>query len=218
MDFAAARHNMVENQLRTNRVVDPLVIEAMDAVPRERFVPKQMRGIAYVDEDVDLGGGRFLMEPLVLARLLQSAEIRPTDMVLDVGCGSGYATAVIARMASTVVALESDAEVAAGASAVLDELGVVNAAVVTGPLAAGYADQGPYDVIVMEGQVPEIPSALCAQLADGGRLVAVVCDDDTGVGRLTVVTRAGNSFGRRALFDGSTRRLAGFEKRPGFVF
>ncbi|MBF0335951.1 MAG: protein-L-isoaspartate O-methyltransferase [Alphaproteobacteria bacterium] len=218
MDFAAVRHNMVENQLRTNRVIDPLVVEAMEAVPRERFVPKQMRGIAYVDEDIDLGGGRFLMEPLVLGRLLQSAEIRPTDVVLDVGCATGYATAVIARMASTVVALESDPEAAAGAAAVLEELGVVNAAVVTGPLAEGYSTQGPYDVIVIEGQVPEVPPGLCAQLADGGRLVAVICDDDTGVGRLTVVTRAGNTYGRRALFDGSTRRLAGFEKRPGFVF
>lgn len=143
MDYAAARHNMVENQIRTNRVTDPRIVATMDALPRELFVPKQLRGIAYVDEDLDLGNGRYLMEPLVLARLLQAAELRPEDVVLDVGCGTGYSTAVLARVASTVVALESDSDLAEAAASLLAELGMDNAVVVTGPLADGYPAQSP---------------------------------------------------------------------------
>lgn len=218
MDYAAARHNMVESQIRTNQVTDPSVVAAMDALPRELFVPKQLRGIAYVDEDLDLGNGRYLMEPMVLARLLQAAEIRSTDVVLDVGCGTGYSTAVLARMASAVVALECDAELAARAGGLLAELGADNAAVVTGPLAEGYTAQAPYDVIVLGGAVAEPPPALCSQLADGGRLMAIVAGNGTGVGKATVTTRTAGTFSRRIVFDAATPLLPGFAPDLGFVF
>lgn len=218
MDYAAARHNMVENQIRTNRVTDPRIVATMDALPRELFVPKQLRGIAYVDEDLDLGNGRYLMEPLVLARLLQAAELRPEDVVLDVGCGTGYSTAVLARVASTVVALESDSDLAEAAASLLAELGMDNAVVVTGPLADGYPAQSPYDVIVLGGAVAEIPTALCDQLAEGGRLVAVVTGPGTAVGKATLVTRVAGTLSRRIIFDAGSPYLPGFAPVPGFTF
>src|SRR5579871_447084 len=134
MDYKAARHMMVEAQLRTNRVITPELIVALESVPRENFVPRQMAGGAYVDGPVPVGNGRSLMEPMVFGRLAQIAEIKPTDVVLDVGCATGYSAAVLARLASTVVALESDAELAGRAGAALTSLGADNVAVVTGPL------------------------------------------------------------------------------------
>ncbi|WP_142850288.1 protein-L-isoaspartate O-methyltransferase [Telmatospirillum sp. J64-1] len=217
MDYAAARHNMVENQIRTNRVTDPLVTDAMEALPRELFVPKQMRGIAYIDEDLPLGNGRFLMEPMVLARLLQMAEIKPTDVVLEIGCATGYCAGVVSKIASTVVALESDDEMSQRANSVLNELGIHNVAVVNGPLREGYPAQAPYDVIVISGAVEEVPPGLCQQLADGGRLVAVVAGP-ANMGQATLIERVGDAFGRRVFFEAGTPLLPGMEKQQGFVF
>src|SRR5260370_11450328 len=133
-DYRSARLNMVESQIRPNKVTDPAVIEAMLAVPRERFVPEALRGVAYVDEDIPLGGGRYLMEPMVLGRLLQSAAIARTDAVLDVGCGSGYASAVMARLARNVIALEEDPALARQAAPLRCEPGVAQCPLVEGGL------------------------------------------------------------------------------------
>lgn len=217
MDFTAARLNMVENQVRTNRIADEAVIAALSEVPREVFVPKPMRGFAYVDDDLDVGGGRFLIEPLVLAKLLQGAGVKPTDVVLNIGDATGYATAVIAKLAQTVVALECDADWCQRATAGLGELGIDNAAVVQGPLAQGYAAQAPYDVIVFSGAVGEVPQAVCRQLGDGGRLAAVV-ESGAGLGKGMLVVRAGDTFGRRVLFDATTPVLPGFDSGARFVF
>lgn len=217
MNYAAARHNMVESQIRTNRVTSSPVIDAMDAVPREVFVPKQLRGVAYVDADIELASGRHLMEPAVFARLVQASGVKPGDVVLDVGCATGYSAAVLARLASTVVALESDTELAGRASALLAELSVDNVAVVTGSLVAGDAAHGPYHVIIIEGSVAQIPDGLLRQLADGGRLIAVVASE-SGVGRATEVVRVGDVFSSRVVFDAMVRPLPGFQREPGFVF
>ncbi len=217
MDYAAARHNMVENQIRTNNVLDPVVTRALAEIPREIFLPKPMRGFAYVDDDLDVGGGRFIIEPLVLARLVSGAGIRPADVVLNIGDATGYATAVLSRLAQTVVALECDGEWAGRGAQALNDLGVDNAAVVQGPLEQGYGAQAPYDVIVFSGAVTEIPPAICRQLADGGRLVAVV-DPVPGVGKGTLVVRVGDTFGHRTLFDAATPLLPGFVPKPKFVF
>ena len=145
VDFAAARLNMVESQLRTNKVTDLRLLAAFETVPRELFVPEPLRGIAYIDEDVALGGGRFVMEPRVLARLLQAAQPGPEDVALDLGCGSGYATAILSRLVATVVALEDDAALAAAANRTLEKLEIDNAVVVEGRLTEGRAGPGPRD-------------------------------------------------------------------------
>lgn len=217
MNYAAARHNMVENQIRTNRVTDPTLLRALEDTPREVFVPKQLRGVAYVDDDLDLGNGRSLMEPLTFARLLQSAAIAETEVVLDVGCASGYSAAVLSRLASTVVAVESDADLAEQAKARLAELSVDNVALVTGPLKAGDAAHGPYDVILVEGAVAEIPATLTAQLADGGRLLAVI-SGESGLGRATLVARVGDNLSSRVLFDATVASLPSFQAQGGFSF
>lgn len=216
MDFAAARKRMVASQIRTTEVTDPLVIAALEQVPRERFVPETARGFAYVDEDLPLGKGRFLMEPMVLARLLQLADVNPNDTALVVGAGTGYSAAVLARMVKAVVAVESDREFTDSAARTLGELSVNNATVVMGDLRTGWAARGPYDVILVEGAVNAIPEALKLQLADGGRLVAVVRQGP--IGRATLVTRIGNAFGMREEFDAVTAVLPGFESQPKFVF
>ncbi len=216
-DFAAVRHNMVEKQIRPNRVTDPRVIDAMEAVPRELFVPKSLRGIAYIDEDLEVAPGRYLMEPMVMARLLQAAEIEADDVVLDIGCATGYGPAVLARIAATVVGLESDPALAERATALLAELGVDNAAVVTGPLEEGYAAQAPYDVILIEGAVEEVPQAITDQLAEGGRLVCVVAGPRS-VGKLTVFLRLHGGISRRTEFDAAVPPLPGFQSPPKFEF
>ena len=217
MNYAVARRNMVEGQVRSNRVTDPLVLRTLEEVPRELFVPNQLRGVAYLDEDIDLGNGRYLMEPMVFARLLQTAEIKTTEVVLDIGCASGYSAAVLARLASTVVALESDLDLAKRATALLAELSVDTVAVVTGALAQGDAAHGPYNVIVLEGAVAAIPDQLTRQWADGGRLLAVVAGE-SGVGRATLVVRIGDAFSSRIVFDANTAPLPGFQPKASFVF
>lgn len=216
-DFAAARLNMVESQIRTNKVTDPRIVEAFETVPREVFVGEAKRGIAYVDEDLEVAPGRYLMEPMVLARLLQAAMPKPGDMALDIGCATGYSTAVLAQLAETVVGLESERALMDAANRTLNALDVDNAVVVEGTLTAGYQKQAPYDVIVFQGAVCEIPDDVKRQLADGGRLVAVVTDA-ADIGRGTLVQRAGDSFSSRTLFDAATPLLPGFAREAGFVF
>lgn len=217
MDFAAARYNMVENQIRTNGITNPLVTRALIETPREVFLPKAMRGSAYIDGDIPVGSGRFLIEPLVLARLLQSAEIKPTDVVLTIGDATGWAGAVVSRLASTVVSLECEADLVARASAALSELGCDNVAVVRGALAEGYPAQAPYDVILFVGAVTEIPTVIGRQLADRGRLVAVVTGG-ARIGKMIRMVRAGDTFGRRILFDTVMPYLPGFAPKGGFKF
>ncbi len=217
VDFDTARWNMVESQLRTNKVTDLRVLDAFETVPRERFVPEPLRGIAYIDEDVALGGGRFVMEPRVLARLLQAAQAGPEDMALDLGCGSGYATAILSRLVATVVALEDDAVLAAAANRTLGELEIDNAVVVEGRLAEGYPKQAPYNVILLGGAVAKIPAAISDQLAEGGRLVAVV-SAGPGLGRATLMRRDAGVVASRVLYDATLPLLPGFEAEPGFVF
>jgi protein-L-isoaspartate(D-aspartate) O-methyltransferase len=157
------------------------------------------------------------MEPMVFGRLLQEAEIKKTDVVLDIGCASGYSAAVLSHLASTVVALESDSELAGRASAALAGLQVDNVAVVTGNLAEGDAAHGPYDVILIEGQIPAVPQVILNQLAEGGRLLALV-DDGEGPGRATLHSRFGATFSHRVLFDAAAPRMPGFTVPASFVF
>lgn len=217
MDFAAARRNMVESQLRTNRVTEPLLLAAMSEIPRERFVPEGRTALAYVDEDLPIGSGRYLMEPMVLGRLLQEARPDKDDAALCIGCGTGYSAAVLARLCGAVVALESDAGFAEKASAIFANLGIDNAVVVGGPLDEGWPKEAPYDVIIFDGAVASVPSTVLDQLGEGGRLVAVRRRGN-GVGRGTLWLKRGGVVSHRDLFDASVPILPGFENRTGFVF
>ncbi len=200
VDYQSARLNMVESQIRPNKVSDPAIIEAILAVPRERFVPAALRGIAYVDEDVPLGGGRYLMEPMVFGRLLQF-----------------YASAVMAQLTRKVVALEEDPALAHGAAARFAELAISKVVPVEGALTAGWPELAPYDVILFNGAVAAIPPAIAGQLAKGGRLVAVV-QAEPGMGKAVLMTRVEGVYAQRIVFDAGTPMLPGFAARPGFVF
>ena len=217
VDFAAARLNMVESQLRTNKVTNGAVLDAFERTPRELFVPESRQGIAYVDEDIEIGSGRHLMEPMVLARLLQAAQPGPSDVVLDIACGTGYATALLAGMAATVVALESDEDLAASATDTLAVLEADNAVVVKGRLNEGYPAQAPYNVILIGGGVAEVPEVISRQLAEGGRLVAVIKDSGS-IGRATLLECHGDVVSGRVLFDAAVPSLPEFEPAPRFVF
>ena len=216
MDFAVARHNMVESQIRPNRVTDPYILEAIAQLPREAFVPDSLAGVAYIDEAIPVGAGRYLMEPMVLARLLQTLEVQQDDVALLVGCGGGYEAAILSCLASTVVALENDAGLAAKASDVMASLSIDTVAVVEGELTQGFARQAPYDVIVINGAVAEIPTAISQQLAEGGRLAAIVGVGPMGKG--TLVSRINGVFTSRMVFDAGTPMLAGFEPASSFSF
>ncbi len=217
VDFSTARLNMVESQIRTNKVTDARILEALETIPREAYVPEARRGVCYVDEDLSIGDGRYLMEPMVLARLLQEARIGEEDVVLDVGCATGYSCAVLARLAATVVGVECEAALAEEANRILSEQGIDNAVVVRDPLGDGYPKQAPYNVIVLEGSVAEVPAAIREQLADGGRLVAVI-RGERGLGRATLMQRNGDVVSSRVLFDAATPSLPGFEREERFVF
>ncbi len=210
------RRAMVDGQILPNNVTDEGVTEAFLNVPREPFVPSALRAVAYVDEDLQVAPGRCLLAPVVLARLLQAAAIGPEDAVLDVGCASGYSSAVIARLASAVVALECDEALAAWANKALAELGVDNATVVEGALEDGCADQAPYDVIVVNGACAGNPGPLAQQLAEGGRMVLV---ERTGeVGRACLYRLQDGVVARTELFDAQVPVLPGLEAVATFRF
>ena len=220
--FAKARNKMVDSQLRTDGVTDLDVLAVMGEVPREYFVPVDLKPLAYIDDDIHIKPGaegtpaRYLTEPAPFARLVQLADVGKTDIALVIGCGSGYSAAVLARLADSVVALESDPDLAQWASEALIELGIDNAAVVNAPLEPGYPTEGPYDVILVDGAIESVPDALRDQLKEGGRLVAVV-----GRGRSAnamLYTRSNDEIGGRAAFNADVRPLPGFQKPPAFVF
>ncbi len=222
MDFEAARVKMVENQIRTTDVTSHSVLNAFLTVPRENFVPEKSKLLAYIDNDIEVcpaasgTPARFLMEASPLAKLLQLGAITKEDKVLDVGCGTGYVSALLSILSGKVVALESDEALAAAAKANLAALGHDNVTVVTGELEKGYAASAPYDVIFIDGSVQEVPQALLDQLGEGGRLIVVL-----GYGhaaRATVFMRERGALSENVFFNASIKPLPGFAKAKEFVF
>jgi protein-L-isoaspartate(D-aspartate) O-methyltransferase len=210
------RETMIASQLRVSRVSDDRVIAAIRAVPRERFVPPSREAFAYIDEDIEIAPGRYLMEPMVFGRLLVNAEIRPNDRVLVVGSGTGYAAVVIAQLAGVVVALEEQAELAAKAESLIAALAPGAVSPVTGPLNAGWAAEAPYDLIFIDGAVGHIPPALVDQLADNGRLAGVLIEE--GIGRGVIGRKSGSGFGTNPFMDAHVARLPGFDAPRTFTF
>ena len=217
-DFARARRMMVDCQVRTSDVTDLRVIAAFGEVPRERFVPADKQALAYADQDIPVGGepGRSLLKPMVLSKLIQAAEITEGDKVLDVGCTSGYSTAILARLADTVVALEQDGALARLAAENLGRMGVANVRFAAGPLTKGAPVQAPYDVILLNGSSEIEPELLLRQLKEGGRLVGVIGRQP--VGRGVVYRSSAGHASAHPIFDAVAPLLPGFAKPPQFVF
>jgi protein-L-isoaspartate(D-aspartate) O-methyltransferase len=218
MDFALARRMMVDGQVRTRDIFDTNLLAAMGEIPRERFVPPEQAALAYLDRNIPLTtaqGSRCLLQPMVLAHLLQAADIAEDEHVLDVGCGTGYTAALLARLAGTVVALEEDRTLAASARRALGEV-TPQVKVVEGPLQAGWPDLGPYDVIVVEGAAEIIPPAVFGQLKDGGRLVTI--DGVRPGAKAAVYCSVKGEVSFRPLIEAAAPLLPGFAKPPAFVF
>ena len=217
-DFTLARRNMVDCQLRPNRVTNAQLLAVVGELPRERFLPEGMKSVAYSDEDVPLGNGRFLMEPMVLARLIQTLQAGPGDKALVVASGRGYGAALLASLVKSVVAVESDAGLASSADQTIRALGLGNVTLVTAQAEAGMAASGPYDVILIEGSVRQIPPAILDQLAEGGRLVTVLAGAPGAMGVAQLVVKEGGVTSGRPLFDAGTPVLPGFAPPARFTF
>lgn len=215
--FDIARENMVNGQILPNRVTNEVLIEAMRHIPREKFLPTRLQSLAYADSGIALGNNRYMPEPLVTARILQEAAVQKTDVVLDVGCGTGYTSSILGYMAKNVIGLEQDKDMVMEGVKLLDRLGIKNTLLIhQSDLHQGYAEKSPYNVILINGAVPEIPEKVKSQLAEGGRLVTVLSNGY--IGSATLITRHGGSFSTRSLFDAATPMLSGFEMNRGFVF
>jgi protein-L-isoaspartate(D-aspartate) O-methyltransferase len=215
-DEVTARRMMVDGQVRTADVTDPALIATMLALPRERFLPPRLQPLAYLDSDIVIGKGRALLKPMVLAKLIQAAQILPTDRVLDVGCGTGYSSAVLSKLAGSVVALEEDADLAKAAKDAIAAVGITGVEVVIGPLTAGWPAGAPYDVIVLNGAAESLPQTFSQQLKPGGRLVAVYGRPPAS--KATIFRSIEGDLVGRPLFDASARILPGFAAAPTFVF
>ncbi len=214
-DYAARRTMMVDTQVRPSDVTSFPIIDAMLKIPREAFVPDDQREAAYAGKNLPLAPGRVLLEPRTLAKMLEELDVGPSDLVLDIGCGLGYSSAVIAHMAEAVVAVEDNEEMAAEAQRLLAENGADNVAVLAGPLAEGAPRHGPYDVIVIEGGVEQIPEAIAAQLKEGGRIAALFMEGQLGTCKvgLKVEGRINWRYG----FNAGAPVLPGFEKAREFA-
>lgn len=222
VDFATARRMMVDGQVRPNDVADLRIIAAMLELPRERFVPPAKAALAYLDLDIpvletaDGRSARHMLKPMLLAKLIQAASIHENDLILDVGCATGYSSAILAHLAHSVVALEEVSSLAGRAQEILASFGLDNVSVVTGPLAAGWLARGPYDVIVLEGATEVEPRTLFPQLRDGGRLLCV--RGGSAAGKAMVYRRAGADVSGWPVFDAAATVLPGFKATPAFTF
>ena len=215
-DFAQRRTTMVDTQVRPSDVTKFPIIDAMLSVARENFVPESRRDVAYAGEHVSLGNGRVVLDPRTLAKMLDAADITPDELVLDVGAGLGYSSALAARMAEAVVALEENADLVADAERALADASADNVAVVEGTLVDGAAKHGPYDVILLQGAVETVPSALTDQLKDGGRIVALF-DEGGSLGAVRVGFKDERRVSWRFVFNASAPMLPGFEAERAFA-
>ncbi|MBM6594219.1 protein-L-isoaspartate O-methyltransferase family protein [Microvirga pudoricolor] len=219
VDFAYARRTMVDSQLRTFDVNDIALLDAMGTIQRERFVLPGREQLAYIDQNIAVSEGaqpRFMLAPAVQARMIQALEIEPGMAVLDVACGRGYSSAVLAEVGANVTALEADEALAEAAKHALAAQGVAGVTVKAGPLDKGWAENAPYAAILVNGSVNLRPDALLSQLADGGRLVCI--EGDGRSARTMLHVRTGDAFGSRQLFDAAAPVIPAFQPKPAFVF
>ena len=218
VEFAQARKTMVDCQIRPTKVTDERVITAFGEVPREAFVGRHQRAIAYIDEDLPVPGGRCMMEPMVLARMIQALSVDEGDNVLVIGCGTGYGAAILARIAASVIAVDTRFQLVEKAQETLVSIGIDNAVAIKGRLTEGFANEGPYDAILIEGAVETVSGQILTQMSDEGRLVAVWRPAGNPVGVASLWSRAGDGFSRMPMFDAQVPGLDEFRAKQEFVF
>ncbi|MEO0358422.1 MAG: protein-L-isoaspartate O-methyltransferase [Pseudomonadota bacterium] len=214
-DFAARRTTMVDTQIRPSDVTKFPIIDAMLTIRREAFVPPQKTGAAYIDDIIDLGEGRFVLDPRTFARMLDGLDIQPEDVVLDLGCGLGYSSAILGHLAESVIAIEQSDDMVADAEQALTDEGVMNVAVLAAPIAEGSAKHGPYDVIVLQGAVQHVPDALTDQLVDGGRIAAIW--DQAGQGQIKIGYKLDGAITWRFVANAGAPVLPGLQKHNAFA-
>ena len=218
MHFEALRKAMVDSQIRPNKVIDDRVIAAFMNVPRERFVSKNMQNLAYIDEDIHLSGGRFIVEAMVMARIIQTLALDDTQSVMLIGAGTGYTAALLSSLAASVIAIETRAQMVEKAQQAVAGLDIGNVAVIKARLQDGYASEAPYDAIIIEGAVEHMPQSLLEQLADGGRLAAIWRPDGTQAGEACIWHKTGDAVSRTPLFTAQVPVLDEFRAKPKFSF
>ena len=219
VDYTNARNNMVDGQIRPNNVYNSQLIKVLREVPREYFVPRSTRAMACTDEDLPIGNGRYLIEPLIFSRLVEEADIRSDDIVLDIGYATGYSTVILAHLSTTVLAIDNHPDFVERATTLIAELEIENALVYHTDITKGYPEQAPYDIILIQGTVSDVPSQeILNQLADNGRLVTVLKKSNESMGKAHLFKRIGSTISNRVLFDANTPYLPGFEPKPCFNF
>ena len=217
-NFEVARKAMIDSQIRPNKVIDERVIEAFSAVPREAFVPRALRDVAYVDEDLSLSGGRFIVEAMVMARLLQALSLQPEANVLLIGAGTGYSAALLSHLCASVIAIDNRSAAVEKAQDILGQMEIGNVAVLRGKLTEGCPKEGPYDAIIIEGGVEVMPQALLEQLAPNGQCASIWRSSPTAQGEASLWSRAGGQFVRRSLFNAQVPSLNEFKAKAEFTF
>ena len=216
--FEMARKAMIDSQIRPNKVIDERVIEAYATVPREVFVPRSLKEVAYVDEDLSLSGGRYIIEAMVMGRLLQALAIKPSDNVLLVGAGTGYSAALLSHLCASVIAIDNRTAAVEKAQDILGQMEIGNVAVLKGKLTEGYANEGPFDAIIIEGGVEVMPEALLSQLAPSGKLAAIWRSSGKAQGEASLWSAAGDGYVRKSLFNAQVPTLTEFKAKPEFQF
>ncbi len=216
MDFAKSRQNMVESQLRTNKITNDKILLAMREISRENFVPSNLQNIAYIDNNIEIADGHFMMAPMDLARIMQSCQIKDDDNILIIGSSSGYSAAVASRLASSVFAIESNEKLANLSENILTEMAMDNVVIKNASLSDGWQKQAPFDVILFDGAVDSIPDNIIGQLAEGGRMVAIIKQNDL-IGIATVFKKQNGHISKYHLFDANVKSLNEFKNKDVFA-
>ena len=218
MDFKIARKNMVENQIRANKVTSLNVINAFLDVPREKFVPDALQEISYVDEDIQLSRNRFMMKPMILARLFQSLNLKGNENILHVGSNSGYGSAILSRMCSSVISLESDKKLFETSIHTFSNMGFDNVVPLHGSMENGVEEEAPFDIIFIEGSIETEPKSLFGQLNENGKLIAIIRPANIKIGKAKLFFKISNEIGLENLFDAQVSKLSIFKSKTKFSF
>ena len=218
MDFKIARKNMVENQIRANKVTSLNVINAFLDVPREKFVPDALQEISYVDEDIKLSRNRFMMKPMILARLFQSLNLKGNENILHVGSNSGYGSAILSRMCSSVISLESDKKLFETSIHTFSNMGFDNVVPLHGSMENGVEKEAPFDIIFIEGSIETEPKSLFGQLNENGKLIAIIRPANIKIGKAKLFFKISNEIGLENLFDAQVSKLSIFKSKTKFSF